>query len=355
LRAAFARPGVAADLAEVDVADADSLLWLYSGGPGELQSYAAGALLQSDDRTALEFSAPKSFIERQHTDNRAVLLGLARPENMPAAVRDAHATVSAASWRNRGRMMQRAEAPDPAFHAFARALALDPGDGAAAAGLVRASVAAGRVREAEALLSRLIEESPDHVALRIELSRLLGAQGSWERALKIVEPLMVKRVDDLRPYEQAASLLADAGDVPRLRVLAAYMSDRWPNAAASSYYAAALALLEGRAADALASARTAVASGPTDARLQNLMGAAAATLGRREEARHAFEQALARDPRDPSVYVNLGLLALETSDADAASRWFAEALILDPLSAAARDGLARAGAARRHGGPAQTR
>jgi spermidine synthase len=343
LRTAFARPGVARDLAEVDVADADSLLWLYIGGPRELQAYAAGALVQSDDRTALEFSAPKSLIERQHTDNRAVLLALARTEDMPAAVRDAHATVVAASWRNRGLMMQRAEAPDRAFLAFARALELNSSDAAAAAGLVDASAAAGRAHESEALLSRLIQQNPDDVAPRVELSRLFSAQGNRERALEIVEPLMAKRVDDLRPYEQAASLLADAGDVRRLRHLVAYMGDRWPNAAASSYYAAALALMEGRAADALASARAAVATHPTDARLLNLIGAAAATLGRREEARHAFELALSRDPRDPGVYVNLGLLALETADKEAAARWFAEALILDPRSVAARAGLARAG------------
>jgi spermidine synthase len=352
--AAFGRPGVAADLAEVEVADPDSLLWLYSGGPGELQAYSADALLQSDDRTALEFSAPKSLIERQHTDNRAVLLGLARPENMPAAVRDAHVTVSAASWRNRGRMMQHAEAADRAFHAFARALQLDPSDAVSAAGLVRASAAAGQAGEARALLSRLIEQRPDDTPLRIELSRLLAAQGSWKAALDTVQPLMVNRPDDLRLYEQAASVLADAGDVSRLREVAMYLRHRWPNAAASNYYAATLSLLEGRAADALTSARAAVASRPTDARLHNLIGAAAATLGRRDEARHAFEQALAHDPRDPTVYVNLGLLALETGDAVAAARWFAEALFLDPQSAAARDGLARAEVASRNGGPAET-
>ena len=59
------RPNVAADLRAASAYEPFALLSSYVGGPAEIQRYAAGAALQSDDRMALEFSAPRAlYVER---------------------------------------------------------------------------------------------------------------------------------------------------------------------------------------------------------------------------------------------------------------------------------------------------
>ena len=45
------------------------LLSLFAGGPRELERYGAGALIQTDDRTALEYSAPRGIYGRTTTEN----------------------------------------------------------------------------------------------------------------------------------------------------------------------------------------------------------------------------------------------------------------------------------------------
>jgi predicted membrane-bound spermidine synthase len=49
------RPGVAADLREQFVLEPFALLSLFAGGPNELRRYAGDAVIQDDNRTALEF------------------------------------------------------------------------------------------------------------------------------------------------------------------------------------------------------------------------------------------------------------------------------------------------------------
>jgi spermidine synthase len=342
LAAAFARPGVAADLAEVSVASPESLLTMFVAGPSELRAYAQGAVLQTDDRTALEFSAPRSIFGRTRQDNAATLRALARAEALPPVVRRALTTSSAAEWRSRGRMLLQAEAYGAAYDAFARAIAADPRDEPSVEGFTKAAGSAGRQDAAMQMLAEIAAREPRNVAVHVELSRLLAARGDIERAVESVRPLMIDLPDDPRPAEQVASILADAGDRERLAPLVEHLGARWPDLPAASYYRASLAFLDGRPDEALRLASDALRRNPREERLQNLAGAAAASLGRRDEARAAFTRAVELDPSDPTAHLNLGLLELEAANPRAAVNHFAEALILDPRSDRAREGLADA-------------
>ncbi len=66
----------------------------------ELERYGAGALIQTDDRTALEYSAPRGIYGRSREDNAAAIRGLT-PEQ-PPAVRDAFEHATDADWTSRG-------------------------------------------------------------------------------------------------------------------------------------------------------------------------------------------------------------------------------------------------------------
>ena len=138
-----------------------------------------------------------------------------------------------------------------------------------------------------------------------------------------------------------ASLQADAGDVAGLEAAVAALESVSPGHVAGRYYAAVLALLRDRPADAARLAEEAIARDRTYAPVYDLAGAAYTRLDRPDEARRAFETSLTFDARDSTAYTNLGLLALAAGDRARARNFFAEALWLEPESANARAGLAR--------------
>ena len=340
------RPGVAADLADVAVDDAGGLLSMYVGGPAALQKFAGAARLQSDDLTALEFTAPRGLYEVT-ADNAATLRRLAAEADLPPVVREALTgrLATPASWRSRGRMLLQADAYEAALEAYARAFDLAPADTESADGMVQAAAGAGQ-NAVDATLARLREVAArdarhEQVAARVALSQLLGARGAIDEAAKAVSPLDGSAPDP-RAIEQLAALHADQGDAERLRFFVDQLQQRWPDRPATAYYRATFAMLIGQPQDAIAAAEPASRRHPLDARLQNVLGVAYASVGRRDDARRAFETALERDPRDAATYTNLGLLDLETGQPERAVSRLGEALLLDPDSARALAALADA-------------
>jgi spermidine synthase len=340
------RAGVAADLAGVAVTDAASLFSMYVGGPAELRAFAAGASLQSDDRTALEFTAPMSLYSSAGAENAATLRELGRTAVLPRAIRDAVAGHDAGTWKARGWMHLQAESYDAAYQAFGSAHSLAPDDDAALDGLIRSAAGAGD-RTMEEVLARLRDEvardpGAINVATRVALARVLAARGDITRAAEVVMPLTATAPSDPRPIEQLASLFADDGDLDRLKPLAEQLQRQWPDRPSSPYYAATMFLLAGRAAEAVGVAESGVRRHPSDARLRTALGIAYASTGRRDEARQSLEAALERDPRDASTYTNLALIDLEVGQTERAVSRLGEALLLDPSSARALGALAEA-------------
>jgi spermidine synthase len=109
----------------IDRAEAPfSLLSLYGGGPRELERYAAGAATQTDDRMALEYSAPRGIYGRTANENTVAIRALA-PADVPGAVRSATDSATDASWTSRATMLRKAEAYGLAYEAFRQAVTLN--------------------------------------------------------------------------------------------------------------------------------------------------------------------------------------------------------------------------------------
>jgi spermidine synthase len=330
-------------LASVGIAPGSAvfdLLSLYAGGPRELERYGEAALIQTDDRTALEYSAPRSIYGRTTTDNALTIRELGG--DRPPAVRAALDNATDRDWASRGRMELRAEAHALAFEAFRRAIAINSRNADALAGLSDAAAGARKQDEARDLLRGIAAREPANAPARVELSRILAAGGDFNGAIDMATEALRLTPDDPHAGEQLASIVADAGDADRLQPLAESLAARFPDRPEPKYYLATALFLRGRTEDALAAVRHVTDSHPDHARAQNLLGAACATLKRRECAQAAFEASLRASPRDPSTYVNLGQFSLESGNAAAAARYFAEALSIDPRMQTARDGLAQA-------------
>lgn len=340
----WTRPGVAEDLAAVGVRDPFSVLSLHVGDGEALRLYSAGARIQTDDRNGLEFSAPRSIfggnrIQRPDLDE---LHTLADRSPAPPTIRAALASATADQWLDRGRMQLRATAYDAAYEDLAMAADLNPSNPETLQELVRAAGGSGREPEALTLLDRLASRIPDEPELHVARSRLLASTGAAAAAVAAARRALAARPADMPAREQLASLLTDAGDAAGLEALLHSMTRDAPQHRATRYYVAALQFLRQDFAGAVTLGEQAVAADPTDARAQNLLGAAHASLGRYEAARRAFRAAERAAPQDPSTQINLGILDLRSGALEDAVQHFAAALALDRDSPAALSGLADA-------------
>lgn len=345
LAAAMQRPGVAADLATVGVTRPFALTSLFIAQGEALRSWANGAPLQTDDRSQLEFSGPRSIFGAARDDNAAALRELAASSPKPAAVAAALAGVTADDWRERGLMFLKADANRPAYDDLVKALEANPDDPVALDGLVRAAANLNRIGDAQALLARLAAE-PGRAPAKLALSRVLASQGHVDEAVRIPFTLLQSNAANVPALEQLASVLSDIGDTARLEPVVMRLVKEAPQNAWAHYYAASLFFLQNRHDMALRAARNAVAIDPHHAKAHNLIGASLASMGQTDGARTAFEASIKADPREPGTYTNLATLELQSGNRERAIRYFAEALTVDPTSQPARDGLASATANR---------
>jgi spermidine synthase len=339
-------PSTAGMLATVDVRAADApfdLLSLYNGGPDELNRYGGNAVVQTDDRTGLEYSAPRGIYGKTSGNNAGAIQNLGG--NQPQAVRSVLDAATDTSWVSRGAMLLKAEAYELAYESFRTAVTLNSRNAEALAGLVAAAASARKQPETLEWLKTIASREPSNAPIRIELAHLYAAGGDVNAAIEAASAAMRLAPEDPRAAEQLASIIADAEDADRLEPLAASLAARFPDRPDPRYYEATVLFLRGRAEEAIAAIRGVVDRHPDHARAQNLLGAACATLGRRECAQSAFEASLRADPKDPSTYINLGLFHLQAANPQEAARYFTEALSIDRQSEAARSGLAQARAA----------
>ena len=343
------QPSTSAMLADVAIDPATApfqLMSLFAGGPAEVARYGDAATVQTDNRMALEFTAPSAIYGRSTAANARTIRELTAGARLPAAVARAVMNADAKSLTARGTMDLKAEAYPTASDYFHRAVALDNRDADALRGASDAAAGLNQQHEHRVWLEDLTKSSPENVAARIELSRVRAAAGDFDGAIAAASEAQRLEPGDPRAMEQLASVFADMGDAARLAPVADLLASRYPSREDGPYYQAAALLLRDRPAEAAMLAQRVAAANPRSAKARNLLGAACASTGQRECAEAAFAESIRLNPREPSSYINVGLFYLQTARPEQAEDSFGEALSLDPSSPAARDGIRQARAAR---------
>jgi spermidine synthase len=335
------RSKVAADLREAAAYEPFALLSSYVAGPAEIHRYVSGAAVQSDDRMALEFSAPRALYG-DAKENVAAIRNLLDSGRAPAAVSAAWANAGATEHRHRGELMLKADAYETAYQEYAKALELDTTDPEAPEGIARAAIATRREADAISRLESAARLQPRAVSVWMALSKLQAASGSFDRAVAAAKEAVAVEAPESAALEQLASLYSDAGDATNLDAVAGMLRRFFPNSRGANYYTAASQFLRQDLPAAGRSIQSAITADPRFAPARNLAGAIQATEGNVDAARDAFRTALSLDPRDPATYANFGVLELSHGHPTEAASLFAEALSIDPASPAARQGLADA-------------
>ncbi|HEU5258459.1 MAG TPA: tetratricopeptide repeat protein [Vicinamibacterales bacterium] len=342
--AAWNRPGVADDLAQVAVSDAFGVLTLFIARGRDLQSYAAGARVQTDDRLALEYSAPRAIYGRYQSSNIDRLRATGADAAAPAAIARVRAFADAASWRNRAAMEIKADAPELAFQDYREALTIAPQDLDALERYVGAAAASGQLDAAEQYLRSRIAMT-DTAALNVELSRVLAARGDLDGAAAAAQHGAALDPSSERALDQLVTVLADNRNDAAIEQLVTLLVRTGATRPVTLYAQMRLAHMRGRFAqtrafgERLTSTETSEENG---ARNANLLGLAYDGLGDHDRARQMFEASLRTAPRAPAVLMNLGFTELKAGRPDAAEKRFSEALFLSPTLAPALDGLAQA-------------
>ena len=337
--------GALADVAIEPPTARFDLLSLFAGGPAEVARYGDAAVIQTDDRMALEFTAPGAIYGRSTNANSVAIRALTAQSHLPAVVAEAMHTADSRSWTARATMDLKAEAYTIAYENFRRAVALDARNADALRGASDAAAGTNQQAEHRAWLEGLAKAAPANAVVRVELSRVRAAAGDFDGAVAAASEAQRLDPTDPRATEQLASVFADMGDVQRLVPLADQLVARYPDRDEGRYYQATAFMLRDQPAEAANVARRVVAASPSFAKAQNLLGAACASTGQKDCAEAAFTTSIRLNPREPSSYINLGLFYLQTARPANAAESFGEALALDPSSEAAKDGLRQARAA----------
>ena len=338
---AWQRPGIAADLAEVQLREPFGAYTLYIGRGNELSRYADGAPLQNDDRLSLEFSAPRAVWGRFEQLNLNLLQKVASGSQAPAAIARAKANATAVEWKHRGQMEAQADAPSFAYDSLVEALRRDPGDGEALDALARAAAAAGRITDAETFLRDLALHN-ERPAILLELATVIGTTGRTAEAAQLTQRAVALDPSNMDSLEQLVSILADTGNKDALTQLAVSLERSAPGSPAALYSEARLRYLLGQFAAAATLARQLTTMLPDKPWVFELLGGASASAGEVDSGRQAFEAALRLSPRDVTALLNLGMLELRSGHAQAAADRFSETLFLYPKLTPALDGLAQA-------------
>ena len=332
---------VQADLKSVAVTSPFGLLSMFIGGDAAAREFGSGAPSQTDNRMALEFSAPRALHTAARRENVVRLRALADPARRPPIVARAWANASGEDLAERAIMLRRAGAYEPAYNAAIDAIDKAPERADWLEVLLDAAAATGRQAEAAARLDAMVADRRDLVAPQVALSKLKASSGAFDEAIRIAGSAVQAHPDDAAAVEQLASIYADAGDADRLTSMVPALA-RFSARAGSRYYLAVNHFLRSELDPAQRTAQEVLAIDARFARAQNLLGAIYATRGDTAAARKAFQASLLLDPQDPATYQNLAQLELNSGHAPAAAQLFTEALTLDPTSAPAREGLSRA-------------
>jgi spermidine synthase len=234
---AFGSARLREDFLQLGMEDPAGLFGFYLLDDAGLRKFSAGARMNTDDRTLLEYHAPRSLLARGLEDqNHEAILLLQKnplPEDFPPDERDAALAASAATAVNqedgdgaerflraldtrpvtaaiaavRGRAALARSEYQLAFHAFDAALAIDPASLEAARGLAETDRRFGNNEKARNSLQRILDRDPGNLQAIKSLVKLDTDFSRWEDA-----EALQRRLIAANPHASAAEC-AQLGEI----------------------------------------------------------------------------------------------------------------------------------------------
>jgi tetratricopeptide (TPR) repeat protein len=196
-----------------------------------------------------------------------------------------------------------------------------------------------RFDESIALLEKLRQIRPDDTALTVYLGGMYASAGRMREAESILTPILAADPRQFDATMHLASGYLFAGDLDQAAIYAARAMDLRPGSADASKLQGIVLWRRGRDREAMAAFETAATADPRDAMPHLWAGMILGQQGRYVDARHRFEVALSKNPL-------LGDALLGVADTYAAMGSFEQARLFLERAEQAEPGNPRLAAAR---------
>ena len=310
---------VSGDLKEVRIQDLYSVTSLLFLRDQELDRFAEGAVLNTDDRPVLEFRAPR-FIHANTADENFAALSAARDNP-----KESNATSE--NHRHKGEMFLSAEAFKEATKEFQAALALDVNDEQAWKGLVETERGADR-SELQTFFEEALRTQPLRV-VRFAAADFYSQQGRYTRAVEILDDALKEDPNSLQTLEKLADVLGLQGSA-RLPQVAERLLTIAPENTIGLYHVATIRLYQSRLDEAIQIAKRLLQHEPQNIRGRNLLAIAYGQTFQPELAEAEFRRAIEQSPEDWLSCNNYGLFLLERGKPAEALQQFRHAISVNP-------------------------
>ena len=312
---------VAGDLAEIKVRDTYTILSSALLTDAELDQFAGGAALNTDDRAVLEFRAPRS-IHANTTDANLAALSAARS----SAAAD---TATAENHLHKAEMLVAAEAFQGAVKEFEAAIALDPGNDGLRSAAANFYSGRGNYKRAIELLDMVLARGPKNVEALEKMADALENDNN-PRLAEITDRLLATAPDNLNGLYHLATFRFYQGRVDEAIQLTKRVLEGDPGSVRARRLLAVSYDKTFQPDLADAEFRRAIEQAPDDYVSYNNYGVFLLGRNRAAEARDQFRRAIALNPENVQGFVGIGESFRRAGRKTEAEQWYRKALRLDP-------------------------
>ncbi|HEY8182717.1 MAG TPA: tetratricopeptide repeat protein, partial [Thermoanaerobaculia bacterium] len=285
---------VARDLAEIKIQDTYSIRSSMLLGDAELDRFAAGAVLNTDDSPVLEFRAPRAIHENTTEANIAALSAAQRASSPETATAENH--------RHKAEMLVAAENFGGAAKEFQ--MAMESGDSEAWKGL----------------------------------AAIYSSEGDTKRAIELLDGVLRRDERNVEALEKMADVLANAGS-PRLSEVTDRLLTIAPDNPTGLYHLGTIRFSAGRFDEAIQIAKRVLERDPKNTRTRSLLAVAYDKTFQPDLADAEFRRTIEQAPDDYVSYNNYGIFLLNRNRPDEARDQFRRAIKLNPTNVQGFAGL----------------
>jgi Tfp pilus assembly protein PilF len=331
---------VRADLKTFGMLDIYSFVSLYLLEDADLDSFAAGTVLNTDAHPVLEFQAPRFIYANTADENYAALTSIQKTVSVPQYIREIEASATAEDHRHKGQMYLKSESFAEAIEEFKLAISANADDQESWDGVLRA----GRSVHARSELKPFVEEmvkSRTSEAVRLAAAEFYSQEGNTDKAHELVKSALDAAPKSVAALEQLAGIEMDqaASDLPATveRLLSIE-----PENAKGLYYLASIRFYQQRLDEAIQLAKRSLARDRENPRTGNLLAIAYGQTFQADLADAEFRKCMQQFPSDWLTLNNYGLFLLERGKPADAAAVFKRAIDLNAENVQAFVGLGEA-------------
>jgi spermidine synthase len=331
---------VRADLKIIGMVDVYSLTSLYLLEDVDLDTFAAGAVLNTDSHPVLEFHAPRFLYANTSDENYAALTTFSKKVPTPTLIHSVEAHATGDAYRHKGEMYLKSESFGEAIGEFKLAISANSEDQTSWDGMLRAA----RSLHVRSNIKPFIEEmtkASTSETVRLAAAEFYWQEGNMDKAVELVQAVLDTNPKSVAAIEKLAGIEADR-DSTDLPATVDRLLGVDPENAKGLYQLATIRFYQQRLDEAIQLVKRSLAKDPANPRARNLLAIAYGQTFQHDLADAEFRKCVQEFPRDWLTLNNYGLFLLERGRAAEAGGVFKKAIELNPENVQAFVGLGEA-------------